>query len=329
MSLKEICPICKLGELKQTEFSITMPSVLQRWEEALNQPIPEKVWDDYKELGDQAIRLCKCPECGFGRFDPTVQGTKAFYKFITANDYYNNDKWEFSCAIKDLKTARAKRILDVGCGSGVFLKQLKKSMSNAELFGFDLSGEFLERLEKLGFGMLSNNTEHLDHTITENGLFDAITMFQVLEHVGDPVAFLKTYLRLLRPGGLLIVTTPDIGGPISKFPNALTEIPPHHLTQWSKDTFGVLFPALGMINRDVRYEPLPDYLWDSYLPEMWNDAAIWPARIFDPIALKRGLVTESERASLAIQAMKSAGIKNLHGIPGHTIYVTAQLEDNK
>jgi 2-polyprenyl-3-methyl-5-hydroxy-6-metoxy-1,4-benzoquinol methylase len=328
MTLKKICPICKLGDLKPTELAVTIPSALHRWEEVLGQPLPEKVWDEYQEFGDQAIRLCKCTKCDFGRFEPTVEGTANFYESISATDYYNTDKWEFSCAIKDLRSAGVKRVLDVGCGSGIFLEQLKKSMPDAELFGFDLSGKFHEKLKKRGFGLLSNNSDHLDHTISEYGLFDAITIFQVLEHVSDPVTFLKKYLRFLRPGGKLIITTPDAGGPISKFPGALTEIPPHHLTQWNENTFDAFLPSQGLSICIVRYEPLPDYLWQSYLPQMWDDP-IWPAQIFDPIALQRGLVTVGERVTLAIQAMKSSGIKSLHGVPGHTIYVTAQMEDNK
>lgn len=314
--------------MKPTDLAVTMPSVLRRWEEVLHQPFPEKVWEEYRGLGDQPIVLSECSECGFGCFEPVVPGTAKFYESISAADYYNADKWEFSCAATDLKAAGAKRILDVGCGSGVFLDYLKESIPGAELFGFDLNAELLGQLASRGFGVLPNNPDHFDDAMAGQALFDAISMLQVLEHVGDPVSFLKTFLRLLRPGGLLIVTTPDAAGPIRKFPDALTELPPHHLTRWTENAFRTLLPAHGLSVGAIRFEPLPDYLWDAYLPEMWDDP-IWPTQIFDPIARQRGLVTVGERSGMAAQAMKRAGIRWLHGVPGHTIYVAACLENNR
>lgn len=328
MTSLETCPICKRGDLRPTELAVTMPSVLQRWEAVLHKSFPEKLWDEYRELGAQPIVLFECAECAFGRFGPIVPGTATFYESISATDYYNVEKWEFSCAAAELKESGAKRILDVGCGTGAFLDQLKKSMPGAELFGFDLNGEFLDQLASRGFGVLPNNPGSFDEAMAGQALFDAISMLQVLEHVGDPVAFLKTFTRLLRPGGLLIVTTPDAAGPIRKFPDALTEIPPHHLTRWSESVFRALLPAHGLSIHSVKIEPLPDYLWDAYLPAMWEDP-IWPAQIFDPIARQRGLTTVGERSGMAAQAMRSAGIRRLHGVPGHTIYVSARLEVNK
>jgi hypothetical protein len=73
------------------------------------------------------------------------------------------------------------------------------------------------------------------------------------------------------------------------------------------------------------FEPLPDYLWDAYLPKLW-DEPIWPAMIFDPIARARGLMTVGERSALAAKAMKRAGIRFLYGVGGHTIYVSGCLK---
>lgn len=302
-----------------------MPDVLHRWEAALHHTLPESVWEDYRGLGNQPIVLSECSECGFGRFEPVVPGTEKFYEAISAADYYNADKWEFHNAAADLRTLGAKRILDVGCGSGIFLDFLRQRIPDADLFGYDLNKELLERLASRGYGTLPSNPDLFEDAKTGKALFDAITMLQVLEHAGDPIAFLKTFLRLLRPGGMLIVTTPNSAGPIRRFPDALTEVPPHHLTRWTEKSFRASLPAHGLGVRSVKFEPLPDYLWDSYLPELW-DEPIWPARIFDPLARQRGLVTVGERSAMAAQAMKRAGIRCLYGVPGHTIYVDARLE---
>jgi 2-polyprenyl-3-methyl-5-hydroxy-6-metoxy-1,4-benzoquinol methylase len=321
----EACPVCKRSTLKSTDLTITMPFVLRRWEEVLHQPFPEAVWEEYRGLENRPIVLSECTECGFGRFDPVVPGTAKFYESISTVNYYNADKWEFSCAAADLRASGAKRILDVGCGSGIFLDYLKETVPGADLFGFDLNGELLSRLASRGFGVLPNNPDHFDDPLAQEARFDAISMLQVLEHASDPIAFLNTFLHLLRPGGLLILTTPNSAGPIRRFPDALTELPPHHLTRWTEKSFRTLLAAHGLSIRSVRFEPLPDYLWDAYLPKLW-DEPIWPAKIFDPIARQRGFVTVGERSGMAAKAMKDVGIRWLYGVPGHTIYVVGSLK---
>jgi 2-polyprenyl-3-methyl-5-hydroxy-6-metoxy-1,4-benzoquinol methylase len=305
-----------------------MPSVLRRWEEILHKPFPEAVREEYAGLENQAIILFECTECGFGRFDPAVPGTAKFYQAIATEDYYNTDKWEFACAAADLRASGSKRILDVGCGSGIFLEYLKENVPGVDLFGFDLNGEILKQLASRGFSVLPNKPDHFEDALAGKARFDAISMLQVLEHASDPIAFLNTFLPLLRPGGLLILTTPNAAGPIWRFPDALTELPPHHLTRWTEKCFRALLPVLGLTIHCVRFEPLPDYLWDAYLPKLW-DEPIWPAKIFDPIARQRGFVTVGERSGMAAKAMKDVGIRWLYGVPGHTVYVVGSLEGRR
>jgi len=320
------CLVCERGTLEPTSLTVRIPNVLKRWEEVMSSPFPAAVWRDYAATGDKVVIFSQCTECGFGRFDPVVTGTAGFYEAISATDYYNSEKWEFYCAADDLKESGAHRILDVGCGSGRFLDYLRSRLGGAALYGYDLNEGLVAQLAKRGFGTLPNDPVRFDEALAGQPPFDAICMLQILEHVADPVNFLEKFLRLLKPGGLLIVTTPNAAGPIRFFPDALTEIPPHHVTRWTERAFAALLPKLGASIRSVKIEPLPEYLWDSYLPPMWDDP-IWPAQIFDPLARKRGLHAVGERAGFAAQAMRSAGIRWLHGVSGHTIYVTACREE--
>lgn len=299
-----------------------MPGVLRRWEEVMGHPFSPDVWKDYEAVGEEPIRFLSCDECGFGQFDPILPGTENFYRDISAVDYYNSEKWEFGRAASDIRHARARHILDVGSGSGIFLKYLRNEMRDARLVGYDLNEDLQQELARQGFGVLPANPADFAKALDGQPLFDAITMLQVLEHVADPVAFVQFFLPLLRPGGLLIVTTPNFGGPINHFPEALTEVPPHHTTRWTENAFRHLVSGQDLVLKSVALEPLPDYLWDSYLPEIW-DTPIWPARLFDPVARARGLETVGERAGLAAREMKRMGIRWLEGVPGHTIYVSA------
>lgn len=321
----EKCPICDKPAFSSSGLAVNLPDTLHRWEEVIGHSFPDKVWDAYQQYQHQPLELKKCAECGFGRFEPVVSGSAEFYECISAVDYYNDEKWEFGAAISQLRIAGAKRILDVGCGSGIFLDYIRRKMPKAQLFGYDLNAKLLASLAARGLSVLSGDLGQIKELSGGVAPFDAICMLQVLEHSNDPVDMLQTFLKLLRPGGLLIVTTPDAAGPIKNFPDALTEIPPHHVTRWTEAAFEILLKRLNLKMSVVQHEPLPDYLWDAYLPVMW-DEPIWPAQIFDPLAKRLGRVTVGERSGFAAKEMKEAGIRRLYGVPSHTIFVAATLE---
>lgn len=289
----------------------------------MGHPFSSGVRAEYLRGSDRIVTLLECPECGFGQFDPVVPGTEGFYKDISAVDYYNDEKWEFHRASEDIAALRARRILDVGCGSGIFLRFLRNKNSEADYFGYDLNAELVTELTNDGFGGLSGDPTKLGEALAGQPKFDAITMLQVLEHVADPIEFVQAFLPLLRPGGILIITTPNFDGPIKAFPDSLTEVPPHHTTRWTEKAFRYLLKGLNLQLNAVSLEPLPHYLWESYLPELW-DTGIWPARVFDPIGRDRGLNTIGERAGMAAEAMRQMGIRWIEGVPGHTIYVSAR-----
>ncbi|MBB6485573.1 class I SAM-dependent methyltransferase [Rhizobium lusitanum] len=322
------CPICSRGSLQPSDVSIHLPEVLNQWQAAIPEQLKPEVWDDYRSVGDRPVTLYTCDACGFGQFHPIVAGTSNFYQAIAAVDYYNNDKWEFDAAASEIEKAGARSILDVGCGSGLFLDYLKARLPEASLFGYELNEQLLLDLAKRGYGTLPVDPAAFATADGAPLQFDAICMMQVLEHVDNPVTFIETFLPLLRPGGTFVITTPNSEGPIRAFPRALTEVPPHHTTRWTERSFRALCEAHQLDVSAVRFEPLPDYLWDSYLPVVW-DEPIWPALIFDPLARGRGLEDVGQRAGFAATAMRAAGIRWLQNVVGHTILVSATSADQR
>ena len=99
----------------------------------------------------------------------------------------------------------ATRLLEVGSGAGLFLKA-------AERAGWDVAG-----LERSGEGAafardrlsLDVRTEAAEAMSFEPGSFDVAVMFDVVEHLFDPRAVLEATRRVLKPGGLLVVSTPN------------------------------------------------------------------------------------------------------------------------
>jgi 2-polyprenyl-3-methyl-5-hydroxy-6-metoxy-1,4-benzoquinol methylase len=96
-------------------------------------------------------------------------------------------------------------ILDVGCFTGKFLSAAKEA--GWRPYGLEISTEAVEyarnRLD------LDVRQETLLLTTLESGTFDAITMFDVVEHFQEPLLNLKAAAQLLRPNGLLYIETPN------------------------------------------------------------------------------------------------------------------------
>ncbi len=133
------CPICERAPLSPSDDAIDLGEVLRRWEEALGIVFPETVRQAYSTEVVGPVTLFRCAACGFGRFDPPTPGSAEFYAAITAVDYYVREKWEFAEAIRDIQALGARRVLEVGCGAGYFLRLLRQSEPSLKLVGNDLN----------------------------------------------------------------------------------------------------------------------------------------------------------------------------------------------
>lgn len=97
------------------------------------------------------------------------------------------------------------RLLDVGCGNGLFLEAA--SARGWEVAGVELSApaaaEARRRVgERVSLGTLE------DAKFSEDA-FDVVTLWEVIEHVPHPVRLLSEIRRVLRPGGMLLLSTPN------------------------------------------------------------------------------------------------------------------------
>jgi SAM-dependent methyltransferase len=98
-------------------------------------------------------------------------------------------------------------VLDIGCGRGIFLELL--SDSGIEAFGIDHSEEALAACRQKGFSVRREDAK--SYLSAETGHFGGIFCSHVIEHMGyeDAVAFVDLCHRALRPGGLLLIVTPN------------------------------------------------------------------------------------------------------------------------
>ncbi|MDP2759220.1 MAG: class I SAM-dependent methyltransferase [Sideroxyarcus sp.] len=98
------------------------------------------------------------------------------------------------------------KLLDVGCGGGRLLNRMKKCGWQVE--GTDFDGQAASKVTTR-YGIKTHVGDLPQCNLAGNS-FDAITMSQAIEHLYDPKATLRECLRLLKPGGLLVMTTPNV-----------------------------------------------------------------------------------------------------------------------
>jgi SAM-dependent methyltransferase len=314
------CPVCGSDAFAATPDCFDLGEVLRRWERETQFSFREVVWKEYTFPVPKRVTLYRCAQCHLAMFQPPLAGSREFYADVTARECYVADKWEFVRAIKALKRYRCRRVLDIGCGSGDFLDLLRDSSLPIDSAGYDFSPEAAALARAKGHTVYNGSFPESILLANSGQLFDAICMFQVLEHVSDPVAYLQDVRRLLTPFGILIIGVPDADGPVRHFSSALTDIPPHHVSRWCETTFRVAMPRQGFHVVSVAREPLPHYLWCSYLPVMFE-------RDFLPGKVGRAM-NRSGITKLLIGLLTRFGMKWLPGVSGHTLYVELRPENS-
>lgn len=123
---------------------------------------------------------------------------------LKTSRYYNSKRFE----MLDFVIGNPKRILEVGCGEGVFSEMLKKKFS-AEVWGIELDQKVAltakNRLDKI----LCGNAEFLFKDLPHN-YFDCIFFNDVLEHLIDPYSVLLKSKSILSRNGVVICSIPNV-----------------------------------------------------------------------------------------------------------------------
>jgi len=117
--------------------------------------------------------------------------------------------------LKTLVDFKDKKILDLGCGEGVWLRQFAKFTPAENVYGSDIDPESIQKAldqnpEFKNFNLKVGPAESLDFA---DNMFDIVFQNEVLEHVVDDVKVIRECFRVLKTGGKIIIFTPNKGWP--------------------------------------------------------------------------------------------------------------------
>lgn len=213
------------------------------------------------------FQLVKDPEAGFFRVSPTpdVETLQQLY----SHEYYVRDKpaylektavelaywqavWQGRLLAMAAALGSAGRILDVGASGGFFLDYARDQ--GWEIAGVEPSLQSAAHArDQLNIDLFNG---YLEEYQGEPGSFDAVHMSLVLEHVRDPMAFLKKALGLLRHGGVIWVETPNDFNVLQKVITTRLDkpewwvVPHHHLNYFDFQSLDKLLNSLGAVTLD-------------------------------------------------------------------------------
>lgn len=136
--------------------------------------------------------------------------------------------------------AQSGRLLEVGVGSGRFLEQARAA--GFDVMGCDLSPAVCRRVEeRIGVPVHCGGVDGLPRAS-----FDVVAMHHVLEHVEDPVGFLRSVRERVSPGGIVHIAVPNVGCWEARSAGWNYYVP-YHLTYFDRETLARAARAAGLV----------------------------------------------------------------------------------
>lgn len=230
--------------------------------------------DAAHELDKDHMQLVRCTACDLVYVSPTFDD--AHYKKVYASAEYQEIVRDLGINSHAYRVERfgqervglmarqldvaSPRYLDVGCSTGFVVEAARDAGWQA--IGIDLNPSAIEFGRSRGLDL---RTVALEEAGFPDESFDAVSLFDVLEHLLDPVRTLRACVRLLRRGGIVFLYVPnyDSASRLLMGKDAHFIWPTHHLNYYTPATLSDLMirERLEPVYLATEGLDLVDYLW--------------------------------------------------------------------
>jgi SAM-dependent methyltransferase len=161
-----------------------------------------------------------CSACQLGQLAPlpsadelaALYGSSEYFQGTDQVGYadYSTDAPQFArtfqAKLKQLmRHGTVGDLLEIGCGPGYFLREARRA-GVPEVVGVDRNPWAVQEAHRSGLEAYVGSIE----VMPPNRVFDAVAMLDLIEHITEPVSFLKDVRKHLRPGGRVFIMTPNI-----------------------------------------------------------------------------------------------------------------------
>lgn len=260
------------------------------------------------------VRLCR--QCSLVRtsprpcredldryYPPEYYG--ATHRFVPLVDSWLNPlQAKRSKQIHEANGRRAGAVLDIGCGRGLLLHHLRR-------LGWSVTGTELSD----GAARFAREVLHLDVRVGdlerihfEEGPYDAVVLWHVLEHFEDPAGVLHKVNRLVRPGGFVFLAVPNFGSIEAQLwrVNWFHLDVPRHMSHFTPKTLIHLLEAEQFRVERISYFS-PEYDYFSFVQSALNRVGVHQNSLYD------------------LLRARSAKLLRLRRMPGHRWEVLVNL----
>ena len=238
--------------------------------------------------------ICRCPQCSLTQLDPkpTEEEITAFYsaEYFEGSgdqgyDAYGEQADEYGATFaEEIRILKPRmlgpRVLDAGCGFGFFMNEAAKE--GLEACGVDLSEAAVERVR-----------EHHPDRVMEGTLdtvrnsdwpkFHAVFASHTIEHLLDPLAFVREAHDLLEDDGMLVLVTPNVESMLSRVSGKrwVSYKVPEHITYFSPGTIQNLVEQCGFETVDI--QPAYQFYKISFIASKLRDLTAPVSKIVPPL----------------------------------------------
>jgi dolichol-phosphate mannosyltransferase len=240
--LPDISPACPVCESRDGDVTVWVAGNMADHS-------PSTLGPSRSDLSHGTILRCRVCQLGFLKHSPEPEELSHLYSSLPGEMYESEAQGRLQTARRHLRIlhryARPGRLLDVGCASGIFLTVAAEQ-------GWDVVGvEPSEALCRHAALALDGRGYVICATLQEAApslpSCNAITLWDVLEHVPQPVAFLESCCALVKPGGHIIANVPDLDSlPARVFGTRWPLLLPEHLTYFNRRSLSACGERAGL-----------------------------------------------------------------------------------